>query len=215
MRARTFHLERLALAGLLALSLAACGKTGTEAGEGGGTDIETVPTASAAPSAKAPTTSERPSASASPEPKVMGASKKFAEVPRGNDSDAKARLVGLEAGTGDGVETLTFTFADTKVLPKWRVRYVDAVRAHPEDEPIPLTGNAFLEVGFALTNPNTGGRLAVPSDLTPDQPQVKAVLLTRNLGGTLAFGVGLDARTKFRARELSDPTRLVVEVRTR
>ncbi|MEQ7123823.1 hypothetical protein ABN034_04810 [Actinopolymorpha sp. B11F2] len=139
----------------------------------------------------------------------------FAESPVGNKSDASARLVGLEADTAEGVETVTFTFADTKVLPKFRVGYIDALRAHPEDEPLPLSGNALLEVEFSLTNPNTKNRLAVRPDLTPEQPQVKEVLLARNLGGSLTFGVGLDRRAPFRAKQLFNPTRLVVEVRTR
>ncbi|HZC27684.1 MAG TPA: hypothetical protein VE287_11720, partial [Actinopolymorphaceae bacterium] len=58
--------------------------------------------------------------------KVMRASKTFAEVARGNESTAKARVVGLVANRGDGTETVTFTFADTKVLPKYLVKYVPA-----------------------------------------------------------------------------------------
>jgi hypothetical protein len=146
---------------------------------------------------------------------VTGASANFAESPRGNDSDASARLVGLDAAKGSGVESMTFTFADTKVLPKYLVKYVDAVRQHPEDDPVPLGGSAFLQVGFALTNPNTHGRLSVPPDLAPAQPLVKEILLVRNVDGEMAFGVGLDRRTPFRVRELSEPTRLVVEVRTK
>ena len=147
--------------------------------------------------------------------KVSGASEKFAESPRGNDSDARARLVGLDAAEDSGVESMTFTFADTKVLPEYLVKYVPAVRAHPEGDPVPLPGSAFLQVGFALTNPNTKGRLAVPPDLAPAQALVKEILLVRNLGGELAFGVGLDRRAPFRVRELSEPTRLVVEVRSK
>jgi hypothetical protein len=146
---------------------------------------------------------------------ITGASAAFAESPRGNDSDARARLVGLDAGKGSGVESMTFTFADTDVLPKYLVKYVDAVREHPEGDPVPLPGSAYLQVGFALTNPNTDGRLSVPPDVAPAQPMVKEILLVRNLDGDLAFGVGLDKRTPFRVRELSEPTRLVVEVRTR
>jgi hypothetical protein len=51
--------------------------------------------------------------------------------------------------------------------------------------------------------------------VAPAQPLVKEILLVRNLDGDLAFGVGLDRRAPFRVRELSEPTRLVVEVRTK
>jgi hypothetical protein len=139
----------------------------------------------------------------------------FGRAPRGNRSDAAARLVDLQVGRGDGVERLLFTFADTDVLPKYRVRYVDAVRAHAEDDPIPLRGTAYLEVSFSLTNPNTKGRLAVPADLEPEQPLIKQTVLARNVGRELGFGVGLARRAEFRTKELYEPTRLIVEVRSR
>lgn len=139
----------------------------------------------------------------------------FGREPQGNRSDAAARLVGLEAGRGGGVERLVFTFADTDVLPEYHVRYVDAVRAHAEDDPIPVQGTAFLEVGFSLTNPNTWGRLAVPADLAPQQPLIKETVLARNVGRELRFGVGLARQAEFRTKELYEPTRLIVEVRSR
>lgn len=139
----------------------------------------------------------------------------FGEKPQGNRSDAAARLVDLRVGRGDGVERLVFTFADTDVLPKYRVRYVDAVRAHAEDDPIPVRGTAYLEVSFSLTNPNTKGRLAVPADLEPEQPLIKQTVLARNVGRELGFGVGLAKRAEFRTKELYEPTRLIVEVRSR
>jgi hypothetical protein len=144
------------------------------------------------------------------------ASAEFAETPIRHESDAKARLVGLTADEESGdIEQVTFTFADTKVLPKYTVHYVDVVRAHPEDDPIAVGGNAFLEVGFKLTNPNTDGRMAVEPDLRPDLPLVKEMLLVENLGGSLRFAVGLDDKAEFRVRPLESPTRLVVEVRKR
>ncbi len=219
MRARGTFLERAILAGVLALGCVGCGTLGAD--DAGGRSGVSSGAAAADKPAKPPASKPPSSPEADGDSgdslgpaKVMGASKTFAVVPRGNESDAKARLVGLDATTGSGIETVTFTFADTKVLPKYRVKYVDALRANPEDEPVPLSGNAFLEVGFVLTNPNTNGRLAVPPDLAPDQPQVKELLLVRNLGGSLAFGVGLERRAAFRVREFDNPTRLVVEVRT-
>ncbi|GAB3428842.1 hypothetical protein GCM10027569_72990 [Flindersiella endophytica] len=152
---------------------------------------------------------------AAPGTRMGKASGEFGKAPIRHESDAKARLVGLDADEEDDgdIEQVTFTFADTKVLPKFDVGYVDVVRAHPEDDPIAVSGNAFLEVGFKLTNPNTDGRMAVEPDLQPDLPLVKEMLLVQNLGGSLRFAVGLDSDAEFRVRPLSSPTRLVVEVR--
>ncbi|GAA5023197.1 AMIN-like domain-containing (lipo)protein [Actinopolymorpha pittospori] len=172
------------------------------------------PTPSATPSASASgSPSPRPSRSAGAPMARSTPSKEFGRQPQQNYSDAAARIVGLDVARGTGVETVTFTFADTKVLPQYRVGYVDVVRAHPEDDPIAVEGTAFLDVSFSLTNPNIRGRLAVPPDLSPEQPTVRQILLVRNLGGSLRFAVGLQTLAEFRVRELKEPTRLVVEVR--
>ncbi|WP_020576112.1 AMIN-like domain-containing (lipo)protein [Actinopolymorpha alba] len=219
MRARGRASRALLLAVLVALSLGACAKAG--AGDDGaavstpaGKDAAGRSAGSADQTATAgkPAATEQPGAGGEP---TRRSPKEFAEQPLEQQSSAKARLVGLDAGRGKGVETVTFTFADTKVLPSYRVAYVDAIRAHPEDDPIPMEGKAFLEVSFSLTNPNTRGRLAVPPDLAPDQPLVKSILLARNLAGSLGFGVGLEKRSAFRVRELHNPTRLIVEVRAK
>jgi len=143
-----------------------------------------------------------------------GATDEFSERTVSNQSTASARLVELKAKRGDDTETVTFTFADTEVLPKYRVHYVDALRSHPEDDPLPLAGNAVLQVEFRLTNPNTDNRMAVQPNINLDQPQIKQVLLARNVGGSLIFGIGLENRAAFRVQELSEPSRLVVEVQT-
>lgn len=209
-----------------AVLVAALAVSPTLAGCSGSDDRAGQPVTQASDSAK-------PSASGEPEPSstaiapdhgVPGkdsdardgkASTEFAKTPIRHESDAKARLVGLTADESGDIEQVTFTFADTKVLPKYTVNYVDVVRAHPEDDPIAVEGNAFLEVGFKLTNPNTDGRMAVAPDLRPDLPLVKEMLLVENLGGSLRFAVGLDDQAEFRVRPLESPTRLVVEVRKR
>lgn len=147
------------------------------------------------------------------------AAESFGDKPVQHRSTARARLVDLTAETGDPVaggghtEKVTFTFDGTEVLPKYQVGYVETVRSHPEDDPIGMTGNAFLQVDFELTNPNVRGRLAIPPDLQPGLPLTKELLVVRNIGGTLRFGVGLDEHVDFRTYTEKSPTRLVVEVR--
>lgn len=167
-----------------------------------------------APEERAPAATPEEDDGWSDEPARRGkAAETFDATPIEHESTAKARLVDLVAEpAGDGVERLVFTFADTKVLPKYRVDYVDVVRAHPEDDPIELEGEAFLQVAFKLTNPNTSGRMAVPPDLRPELPLVRELLLVENLGGSLRFAVGLGERAEFRTETLTSPTRLVVEV---
>ncbi|MET9022270.1 hypothetical protein ABZV93_20045 [Actinopolymorpha sp. NPDC004070] len=157
---------------------------------------------------------EQPAPTTAPSPEPVPP-RVFSVKPRTNTSTARARLVGLTTARGRGMESVTFRFADTKVVPRYEVRYVDVVRAHPEDDPIAVEGNAFLEVSFKLTNPNVSGRLAVPSDLTPGQPQVREILLVHNVAGSLKFGVGVNRRAEFRLHENKGEASLVLEVRDR
>ena len=215
------RVRALLLTAVVALALAGCSRATDNPAEpedpARAAVVEETPTS--APSRTPPATasgspSPRPTRSAGAPPKARSTpSKEFGRQPQQNYSDAAARIVGLDVARGSGVETVTFTFADTKVLPQYRVGYVDVVRAHPEDDPIAVEGTAFLDVSFSLTNPNIRGRLAVPPDLSPEQPTVRQILLVRNLGGSLRFAVGLQSRAEFRVRELKEPTRLVVEVR--
>lgn len=207
----------------LAVSPVLAGCSGSDDGRGQSVtqaEAEREPSKSASPTEPEPSSTAiapgRGDPTTAPDTRDGKASGEFARTPIRHESAAKARLVGLDAGEGDdGIEQVTFTFADTKVLPKYNVGYVDVVRAHPEDDPIAVSGSAFLEVGFKLTNPNTEGRMAVEPDQRPDLPLVKEMLLVENLGGSLRFAVGLDSDAEFRVRPLDSPTRLVVEVRKR
>jgi hypothetical protein len=211
MRAKTV-IAALVLAGLALPTGAACAR---EEAKGGGVASERAGVAADDTRGLSPSDTAEVEASFPASTPGVPRTSEFGRAPRGNRSDAAARLVDLQVGRGDGVERLLFTFADTDVLPKYRVRYVDAVRAHAEDDPIPLRGTAYLEVSFSLTNPNTKGRLAVPADLEPEQPLIKQTVLARNVGRELGFGVGLARRAEFRTKELYEPTRLIVEVRSR
>lgn len=138
----------------------------------------------------------------------------FESKPRAHDTEAPARLVGVVVAERDGWEELTFTFAETQTVPTYDVSYVDAVRPHEEAEPVPLSGNAFLQVNLSATDPNTDGQMTIPSDLRPEQAQVKELVLAENLGGELRFGIGLDGRDGFHVQELKSPTRLVVQFKS-
>lgn len=215
------RMRALFLIAVVALAVAGCSRTAANPDDPTRAAVVKETQAAAPSGTPSAVPSATPSAAATPRPsRSAGApaarstpSKEFGRQPQQNYSDVAARIVGLDVARDTGVETVTFTFADTKVLPQYRVGYVDVVRAHPEDDPIAVEGTAFLDVAFSLTNPNVHGRLAVPSDLSPEQPMVRQVLLVRNLGGSLRFAVGLQSRAEFRVRELKEPTRLVVEVR--
>lgn len=136
----------------------------------------------------------------------------YSDQPRGNDSNAEARLAGVDAGQGKGSETVTFSFQGEGKLPKYHVEYTDVVRMYPDEEPVPVNGNAYLVVSFELTDPNQAGKLSFPPSLQVGQPQIQEVLLYDNLARSLKFAIGLESKTRFRVLTPKDPTRLVIEV---
>ncbi|GAB3425497.1 AMIN-like domain-containing (lipo)protein [Flindersiella endophytica] len=154
-----------------------------------------------------PTTSATPADAAELAPPA-----EYSDRPRGNDSTAEARLVGVDAGKGRGSETVTFSFDGKGKLPKYHVEYTDVVRLYPDEEPIPVNGNAYLVVSFELTDPNQAGKLSFPPSIQAGQPQIQEVLLYDNLARSLKFAIGLERKTRFRVLTPKDPSRLVVEI---
>lgn len=138
----------------------------------------------------------------------------FGTRPIRHASEVEAELVDVTANAGNGWESVTFRFAHGTKLPHYTLAFTDAVRLYPDEDPIPVRGNAFLTVGFERTDPNQANRLAFPPSLSVGQPQIAEVLLYDNLSQRLRFAIGLDERTRFRVRTPHDPLRLVVQIET-
>lgn len=174
-------------------------------------------TATAEPSrtseAGQPASTKQPTTSATPtKAPELAPPAEYSDRPRGNESNAEARLVDVEAGRGKNSETVTFAFDGGGKLPKYHVEYTDVVRLYPDDEPVPVNGNAFLVVSFELTDPNQAGKLSFPPSIQVGQPQIQEVLLYDNLARSLKFAIGLDSRTRFRVLTPNGNDRLVVEI---
>lgn len=106
--------------------------------------------------------------------------------------------------------------------PSWRVAYVDELLGQGSGDPIPLRGNATLEVlvgAWTVTDfpgrdkaqiPYTGPTTIVTKGFT-------ALKEARNLlayEGQTQIGLGIDKKRSFRVQVLAKPTRLVVDVYT-
>jgi hypothetical protein len=130
------------------------------------------------------------------------------------DSAEPGQLVAVTAESADGVDRLTFQFSGA--APGYRVEQVPRVTTGPEGEVVGVDGSTYLNVAFTSTTPGAGGPISedVPTNEALELPVLRQIVLVHNVGGSLWFGVGLAAESpSFRVVPLSDPTRLVVEVR--
>src|SRR6185312_16633758 len=108
-------------------------------------------------------------------------------------SGAQVTVRDVRTGRQDGFDRVVFEVGGTGT-PGWDVRYVDAPTSQASGAPVDVAGSAALQVAI------TG--VGLPADTG----------VAAFDGPTTAF-VGTTAQTPFRVFALSDPTRVVLEVR--
>ena len=110
-------------------------------------------------------------------------------------------------------DRVVFQFAGR--VPGYKVGYVAAVTHDASGQPVPLPGQANLQVVF---NPASGTRqdgttaYKGPSTLTPFLPTLLQVSSAGDFEGYLRFGVGLSGRAGYHAFTLTNPARVVIDV---
>lgn len=194
----------IVLATTLALGAAACG----------GPDDDTTPSASGSASSVAPTATP----TATPTPAVAAFPADTGPVDGGYGSGNGLGLTGVRTAHRSGYDRVVLDLDGTG-RPGFHVRYVKRPRADGSGDPVRLRGTTYLQVvlrGMGLPS-DTG--IASFGDAATRVPGSGTTRVTEIApGGTFegaqqAF-VGLDgARTPLRAFVLSNPTRLVVDVR--
>lgn len=124
------------------------------------------------------------------------------------------QLVAVSAESADGIDRLSFQFSGA--APGYRAEAVPRVTAGPEGDVVEVSGDSFLQVSFSSTTPNAEGAIAegVPTNTDLSLPALRQIVLVYNVAGDVRFGVGVEgAAPTFRVVPLTDPTRLVLEVR--
>ena len=131
-------------------------------------------------------------------------------------SGAQVTVRDVRTGRQDGFDRVVFEVGGTGT-PGWDVRYVDAPTSQASGAPVDVAGSAALQVAITGVGlpADTGvaafdGPNPLPSSGT--RTVVEVVVDTTFEGTTTAF-VGTTAQTPFRVYALSDPTRVVLEVR--
>ena len=131
-------------------------------------------------------------------------------------SGAQVTVRDVRTGRQDGFDRVVFEVGGTGT-PGWDVRYVDAPTSQASGAPVDVAGSAALQVaitGVGLPADTGVAAFDGPNPLpgSGTQTVVEVVVDTTFEGTTTAF-VGTTAQTPFRVYALSDPTRVVLEVR--
>jgi hypothetical protein len=125
------------------------------------------------------------------------------------------RLVTLRAGRHPGHDRVVFQF-DGPIPSYYSVRYLPVVRLDGSGEPLRLRGAAFLEVVIrAPTHDEHYRPVLTPTRLRPDFPALREVDAPGSFEGQTIAGLGVAYRAPFRVLELANPTRIVIDLKTR
>ncbi len=125
-----------------------------------------------------------------------------------------AKLTAVRAGTQDGFDRVVFDFAGA--LPGTEtVSYVAGLSEDGSGAPVTVRGTAYLKVVFSVAEAhNVDGTPSFPQGrrVDPGLAAVKEVALLGDYEGYVSFGLGLVGKVGFRVFELSNPSRVVIDV---
>jgi hypothetical protein len=121
--------------------------------------------------------------------------------------------MGLRAAAHEGFDRVVFEFQGG--VPGFHLEYVDhPVRDCGAGEPQDIAGDAHLEVRMSPANAHTEeGKPTVPErEIKPGLPNVREIQRTCDFEAVVTWVIGVGSPNRFRAFELADPPRLVVDI---
>ena len=134
------------------------------------------------------------------------------EIPPGDGP--VSLLVSVRAARHEGFDRVVWELDGS--MPGAHVEYVDQpVRACGSGEPVPLPGDAWLEVRMSPANAHTdAGRATIAERRrATGLPVVLEIVQTCDFEAVVSWVLGVRSPEPFRLTRLDDPSRLVVDVR--
>jgi hypothetical protein len=129
-----------------------------------------------------------------------------------NAGGSTPQLLQVSVGHHAAYDRVVFRFSGH--APGYSVRYVPKVLADPSGNPVSLRGNAYLSVTMHSVASAQAGKPAAPQGRQrPLFPELREIAGSGDFEGYVSFGLGLKAKTGFRTFVLTNPDRLVVDVR--
>jgi hypothetical protein len=188
---------------------AGCGQDGTPASPSSSEPGTTSAAPTAAPSTSGPAVSEDPA----PVPFPADT----AEDSSPASPDAQLTVTDVTTGRHEGYDRVVFELAGTGT-PGWFAAYVDQAVDDPNDDVLDIAGDATLQVvltGVRIPDEAAPGYSGTNPVVTPDYPVLREVNLRGVFEGQELTFVGVaSAGHPFRVFGLTDPTRVVVDIRT-
>lgn len=127
---------------------------------------------------------------------------------------APTTLVDVRTGSQQDFDRVVFQFAGNRT-PGVHVEYIDRpVRQCGSGNPVTIAGDAWLEIRMEPANAHTeqGQPTIADRERTPGYPNLKELEQTCDFEGQVTWVLGLASPSAYRVLELSNPTRLVVDV---
>jgi hypothetical protein len=136
-------------------------------------------------------------------------------VEKRRDGVAPALLRDVRTARHDGFDRVVFEF-EGDTIPGYHVEYIDRpVRQCGSGEPVPVAGDGWLLVRTTPANAHTeaGQPTIRERKRNLDLPNLKEIELICDFEAEVSWVLGLASPNRFRVLELSNPSRLVVDVK--
>jgi hypothetical protein len=150
-----------------------------------------------------------------PKPRATPAFPGTAGIVHKRNSGKPAVLTAVRSAQHDGFDRIVFEFRD-KRLPGYHVEYIDRpVRQCGSGNPTSIAGDGWLEIRLeaAYAHDELGKPTVRDREQSLDLPIVREAELTCDFEAVVTWVLGVTSPNRYRVMELTEPTRLVVDIR--
>ena len=136
-----------------------------------------------------------------------------AEVQKGLESNVTLRSVNTTSC--EGFDRVVFEF-NTPATPGYHVSYIDKpIRLCGSGNTVAVAGDAWLEVRMTQTQAHTdaGQATIAQTNRTVNLPNLRQLVQTCDFEGHVTWVLGVAHSKRFRVVELTNPSRIVVDVK--
>src|SRR5262245_59184103 len=123
-------------------------------------------------------------------------------------------LVAVRTAHHPGFDRITFEFRGPR--PSHRIGYVAQLVEDASGKPVHLAGRAAINVVFQGANAHDeqGHPTVSPRRFKPGLPSLKEVAQIGDFEAVVTYGLGVDHRVPFKVLELSNPSRIAIDITT-
>jgi hypothetical protein len=149
---------------------------------------------------------------------ILPAAPALAAAPTATHNDAPVQqtplLVDVRTAHHPGFDRITFEFQGTR--PAHRIGYVSQLVEDGSGEPVDLAGSAAINVVFqgADAHRADGSPSVSPRRFKPGLPSLEEVAQIGDFEAVVTYGLGVDHRVPFKVLELSNPSRVAIDIST-